>query len=176
MENLNSDNYSKILNSWINENKVKPSNLAKAMNCSVPTLDRLLKKHSYPTDEMIRQTVIMITVGFKKYSNMSKAEKETISEKIGSISGAGLGFASVSAVVGGLGTAGLSAAGIMSGLATAGGFLGGGAAVGVAVVAIVPFIAAGLGYGLIKGIKWTVADFNSKIEKIDPLWENNPIK
>lgn len=171
MENLNYDNYSKTLDTWIKENKLTLARVAKAINCSIPTLDRLLKKECYPTDEMIRQTVVMITIGFSKYSKMSNAQKETISEKIGTVSGAGLGFASVSAVVGSLGTAGLSGAGIMSGLATAGGFLGGGAAAGIAVVAVVPILAAGLGFGLIKGIKWTIADYNSKIEKNNARWE-----
>lgn len=173
MENLTRENFCEYLATWMAENKITISKVAKAMNCSIPSLNRLLKKNSYPTDETLRQTGIMIAVGFIKYSKMSNAEKETISEKIGSLSGAGLGFASVTAVVGTLGTAGLSAAGIMSGLATAGSLIGGGAVAGVAVVAIVPFVAAGLGYGLVKGIKWVVYNYNSKIEKIDSRWESN---
>lgn len=171
MQNLNSNNYSQSLNSWIKQNKVTLANIARAINCSIPTLNRLLKNHSYPTNEMLRQTGIMMTVGFAKYSKMSKAQKEKYSEGIGSVSGAGLGFASISAVVGSLGVGGLSGPGIMSGLATAGGFVGGGAAIGVAAIAVVPLVGAGLGYGLIKGIKWAISGYNSKIEKIDARWE-----
>ncbi|WP_423819677.1 hypothetical protein V5739_03595 [Salinimicrobium sp. TIG7-5_MAKvit] len=173
MENLKSENYSEYLNSWISKNEIKLPKIAKAINCSVPTLNRLLEKQNYPTDEMIRQTGIMMTVGFPKYSKMSDAEKEHFSEKLGSISGAGLGFASVSAVVGGLGTAGLSGAGIMSGLAAAGGIIGGGAAAGIAVVAAVPILTGIAGYGIVKGVKHLTYNYKSKIEKIDSRWETS---
>lgn len=173
MENIKSENYSEYLNSWITKNKIKLSKIAKAINCSVPTLNRLIKKQSYPSDEMIKQTGIMMTIGFPKFSKMSDAEKEQFSEKLGSISGAGLGFASVSAVVGGLGTAGLSGAGIMSGLAAAGGIIGGGAVVGIAVVAAVPILTGIAGYGIVKGVKHYTYDYKSKIEKIDAKWETS---
>ena len=171
MENLKPDNYSQYLNDWIIENEKKLSKIAKAINCSVPTLNRLLGKETYPTEEMIRQTGIMMSIGFTRYSKMSEAEKEQHSEKLGSVSGAGLGLASVSAIVGGLGSSGLSGAGIMSGLAASGGVIGGGAALGIGVVAAVPVLTGIAGYGIVKGVKYLTYDYKSKIDKIDPKWE-----
>lgn len=120
---------------------------------------------------MIKQTGILITLGFAKYSKLSYAEKEKYSEKIGTVSGAGLGFASITAVVSGLGTAGLSGAGIMSGLAAVGGFVSAGAAAGIVVVAAVPILTGIAGYGLIKGIKHCTGNYKQKSNLIDKRWE-----
>lgn len=70
-----------------------------------------------------------------------------------------------------MGTAGLSGAGIMSGLATIGGFVGAGAAAGIVVVAAVPILSGAAGYGLIKGIKHIIGNYNQKTVSIDKRWE-----
>lgn len=168
---ITKENYSQILKSYISQNKLELRKISKVIDCTIPTLERLLDNQSIPSDEMIKQTGILITLGFAKYSKLSNAEKEKYSEKLGTISGAGLGFASITAVVSGLGTAGLSGAGIMSGLAAVGGFVGAGAATGIVVVAAVPILTGIAGYGLIKGIKHLTGNYKQKAISIDKRWE-----
>ncbi|HXJ97605.1 MAG TPA: hypothetical protein VNJ50_02055 [Gelidibacter sp.] len=168
---ITKENYSQILESYISENKLEVRKISKVMDCTIPTLERLLKNQSIPSDEMIKQTGILIALGFVKYSKLSNTEKEKYSENLGVVSGAGIGFASITAVVSGLGTAGLSGAGIMSGLATIGGFVGAGAAAGTVVVAAVPILTGAAGYGLIKGIKHIIGNYNQKAVSIDKRWE-----
>nr|WP_315246641.1 hypothetical protein [uncultured Flavobacterium sp.] len=168
---INKENYSQILKSYISQNKLELRKISKVIGCSVPTLERLLDNQSIPSDEMIKQTGILVTLGFTKYSKLSNTEKEKYSERLGTVSGAGIGFASITAVVGGLGTAGLSGAGIMSGLAAVGGFVGAGAATGIVVVATVPILTGIAGYGLIKGIKHLTGNYRQKVISIDKRWE-----
>lgn len=168
---ITKENYSQILKSYISQNKLELRKISKVIDCSIPTLERLLDNQTIPSDEMIKQTGILITLGFAKYSKLSNAEKEKYSEKLGTLSGAGIGFASITAVVGGLGTAGLSGAGIMSGLAAVGGFVGAGAATGIVVVATVPILTGIVGYGLIKGIKHLTGNYKQKVISIDKRWE-----
>lgn len=71
-----------------------------------------------------------------------------LSEVISGAVGAGIGGAASFAALYGLGTAGLSAVGITSGLAAAGGVIGGGMAAGVFVLAAPVAILAGGGIAL----------------------------
>lgn len=71
-----------------------------------------------------------------------------ISDVLSGALGAGIGGAASFAALYGLGTAGLSAAGITSGLAAAGGIVGGGMAAGVFVLAAPLAILAGGGVAL----------------------------
>lgn len=171
MQNITSENYHQIFSEFVEKNKLNISKTAKALNCSVPTLERLLKNLTKPSEEMIKQTGILMVLGFDRYTKLTDAEKEKYSEKIGPLVGAGLGLASIPTIIGSLGTAGLSGAGIMSGLATAGGIIGGGAAAGIAVVAGGAILAGIAGYGLVKGIKFVVRDIKSKSEFKDNRWE-----
>lgn len=171
MERITPDNYSQVLKSFLSQNKLEVRKVSKAINCSISTLERLLNNQSTPTNEMIKQTGLLITLGFVKYSKLSNAEKEKFSERLGTVSGAGIGFASITAVVGWLGTAGLSGAGIMSGLAAIGGFVGAGAATGIVVVAAVPILTGIAGYGLIKGVKNLTGNYKQKDIVIDDHWE-----
>ncbi len=171
MEKITQENFSTILKAYIDSNKIEIKKLSKVIDCSIPTLDRLLNNQTIPSSEMIKQAGLLIVLGFSKYSKLSNTEKEKFSEKLGTISGAGIGFASITAVVSGLGTAGLSGAGIMSGLAAVGGFVGAGAAGGIVLVAGVPIIAAGAGYGLIKGIKYFTGNYKQNVISIDKRWE-----
>lgn len=168
---ITKENYSQILKSYISQNKLELRKISKVIDCTIPTLERLLNNQSIPSDEMIKQTGILITLGFTKYSKLSDAEKEKYSEKLGTVSGAGIGFASITAVVNGLGTAGLSGAGIMSGLAAVGGLVGAGAVTGIVVVAAVPILTGITGYGLIKGIKHLTGNYKQKSVSIDKRWE-----
>jgi hypothetical protein len=171
MSNINSENYHLVFSSYILENKLNISKIAIALNCSVPTLNRLLRNQSKPSEEMLKQTAILIIIGLEKYAKLSEAEKEKYSEKIGPLVGAGLGLASIPTIIGGLGTAGLSGAGIMSGLATAGAIVGGGAAAGIVVVGSGAVLAGIAGYSIVKGVKYAVRGFKIKQKNQDKRWE-----
>jgi hypothetical protein len=145
--------------------------IAKSIGCTISTLERLIEKTTVPTDEMLRQTEVLINLGFRKYSKLSRAEKEKISETIGSVSGGGVGFASISVVVSSLGTPGLSASGIASGLSTLGGVVGGGMTAGIAVVAVVPVAGLFAGFGVVKGAKYFVSEYRVGKESVDKKWE-----
>ena len=67
--------------------------------------------------------------------------------------GAGIGGACTFTALYGLGTVGLSAAGITSGLATAGALVGGGMTAGIFVLAAPVAISAGIGVGIANKIK-----------------------
>jgi len=120
---------------------------------------------------MLRQSAIMIELGFKSYSKLSVAEKEKISEILGVVGGGTVGIGAVTAAVSALGLAGLSAAGITSGLAALGAIIGGGMVAGLSVAAAIPLGVAALGYGTIKAVKATLESYKSGQEKIDPRWE-----
>ena len=160
-----------FLAAFIEENKLKVRNVAKAITCSEITLERIIAGKTVPSDEMIRQTGIMIELGFKSYSKLSKAEKEKISETIGAIGGGVLGFGGVTAAVSSLGIAGLSAAGITSGLSVLGGIVGGGMAAGIGVCAAIPIAVGAVGYALIKGIKALIDKQKLDDDRYDPFWE-----
>ncbi|WET03362.1 hypothetical protein P0R33_03285 [Flavobacterium sp. YJ01] len=171
MSNINSENYHVVFSTYIIENKLNVPKIALALNCSVSTLNRLLQNQSKPSEEMLKQTAILIVIGFEKYAKLSEAEKEKYSEKIGPLVGAGLGLASIPTIVGGLGTAGLSGAGIMSGLATAGAIVGGGAAAGIIVVGSGAVLAGIAGYSIVRGVKYAVSGFKVKRKNLDKRWE-----
>ncbi len=72
----------------------------------------------------------------------------SIPDVLGAVTGAGIGGALSFAALYGLGTVGLSAAGITSALATAGTIAGGGMVAGIAVLAAPVAILATAGYGI----------------------------
>lgn len=171
VERINESNFNRILNTYMKKNNLSTAKISKALCCSKPTLERLLMDKTIPTDEMIKQAGLLIAIGIKQYDKMSKADKEKYSETIGTISGAGLGFASISAVVSSFGIAGLSGPAIMSGLAAIGGYLGAGAIAGITVVAVIPVLTGIGGYALIKGIKKATGYVRQQDVKIDKRWE-----
>ena len=145
---ITKENFDVVLVEWMMKNSLNQIQVAKVVGCSKYTIQRLLQNESFPTSEMIKQAGLIIEIGYKRYSKLSKCEKEKFSETIGTVSGSGLGFASITAVVSTLGTAGLSGAGIMSGLAAA-------------------------GYGLIKGIKGMIRNYRANDLQFNTKWEMN---
>ncbi len=117
------------------------------------------------------QVGILIGIGYEKYQKLSDAEKETISEKIGTVSAGVVGFGTITAAISASGIAGLSAAGITSGLAAIGAIVGGGMTAGVAVLAAIPIAAAATGYGIIKGVKYLFSQHKLNSKAIDSKWE-----
>jgi hypothetical protein len=116
---------------------------------------------------MLRQGGFMMEIGFQRYSRLSSAEKEKISEIIGSVGGGAVGFASITAAVGTLGSSGLSAAGISSGLAALGGSMVG----GILVAAAIPAAAGAAGYGIVKGVKYGAGEYKLRRKQHDIRWE-----
>lgn len=172
MDELTRHNFGATLYNFAKSEKTSLDSFAKAIGCSKKSMQRLTTARSYPSDDMLKQGAILLTIGYTKYANLSEAEKEKISEKIGAVGGGVLGLGSVTAVVGALGTAGLSAAGIASGLAALGAVVGGGMAAGITVAATFPIAAGAAGYGLVKGIKAVTERYNTADkDQIDPKWE-----
>ncbi len=172
MDSISRENFVDLLGVFIEENKLSTKKVAKAIGCSEMTLTRLILGKTLPTDEMLKQTGLMMGIGFKKYSKLSEAEKEKISEMMGTVGGGVVGFASITAAISVLGTtAGLSAAGITSGLAALGAVAGGGMVAGVTVAAAIPIATGVAGYGLIKLIKGGAGELQVNMKNINKKWE-----
>jgi hypothetical protein len=171
MNQLTPDNSRLLLAAFIEENDLNVRQVSKAIGCSESTLVRILAARSLPSDEMIKQIGIMIELGFVSYSKLSNAQKERISESIGTLGGGILGFGSITAVVSSLGFSGLSAAGITSGLAALGTVVSGGMAAGIIVAAAIPIAAGAAGYAIIKGVKYLANEWQLNVTDIDEHWE-----
>jgi len=171
MENINKENFAKILGTWISKEKLELKKVAKVIGCSTSTLNRLVQNKTYPTDESLKQTAVLIELGYKSYSKLSSSQKEKISETIGAVGGGGIAFASITAIISTLGYAGLGAAGIVSGLATLGGIIGGGMLSGILIAAALPVAGIVAGFGLIKGIKYLTSEYKVSVDEIDKKWE-----
>lgn len=177
MNAISRDNFRSLLSAFIDKEAVRPRKTAARIGCSEATFCRVLSGETLPSDKMLKQGAIMFELGFKRFSKLSKAEREKISEALGTVGGGTLGFASITATVSTLGTVtGLSAAGISSGLTALGGLVSGGMAAGVAVAAAIPVAAAGSGYGIIKGVKALIRRHKLNKKGFDPVWEFSPIK
>lgn len=171
MNQITQDNSGLLLAAFIKENDLTVRQVSKAIGCSEATLNRILVTRSLPSDEMIKQIGIMIELGFLAYSKLSNAQKERISESIGTVGGGILGFGSITAVVSSLGVSGLSAAGITSGLAVLGTMVSGGMAAGIVVVAALPIATGAAGYAIIKGVKYLANEWKLNVTDIDEHWE-----
>lgn len=175
MNEINQENFAALLSTFIGQNFLSVRRVASVLNCSEATLARLLARTTLPTDEMLRQSALLIEIGFARYRKLSKAEREKLSESLASVGGGTVGFASVTAVVSALGSVGgLSAAGIVSGLAAMGSIVGGGMMAGVAIAAAMPMAAAGAGYGIVCAAKNFAAKRRLNQETLDAYWEIFP--
>jgi hypothetical protein len=169
---ITEENCRLLLAAFIEQNRITVPRVCRAVGCSTATLGRLLSFASLPTAEFMKQIGIMIGIGIDKYEKLSSAEKEKISEVIGTGSATAFGFAGITAAVSASGTvAGLSAAGISSGLYAIGALVGGGMAAGVVVAAAIPLAAGAAGYATIKGVKFFFSEREVSSEKINPRWE-----
>lgn len=164
-------NFRLLLAAFIEREDATIRQVAKAISCSDATLTRVLIGRTLPTDELMKQGGVMFELGFERYSKLSASERETISEKIGATGGGVLGFGSITAAIGALGLPGFSAAGITSGLAALGGIVGGGMVVGVSVAAAIPLAVGAVGYAVIKGVKYFVAEMQLNSTELDVRWE-----
>lgn len=174
-EKLTKENLPVFLSAFLEKNTVSTSKVAKSIGCTAPTLNRIIAGESFATNELLKQCGILFEIGFERFDKLSSAEKEKISESIGTVGAAGVGFASISSAISVMGTAGLSAVGITSGLSALGALVGGGMIAGVAVAASIPIAAGALGYGLMKGIKSVFSDIQVSNENFDSKWEQKVV-
>jgi transcriptional regulator with XRE-family HTH domain len=146
--------------------------LAAILGVSESTIKRLESESTKPTKDFMLMLAALCIIGKEKYSKMSEADKEKISEIITSAGGAAVGVgASIAAISASGAVAGLSAAGITSGLAA----IGGGAMLGgIAVVACVPIAAGAAGYGLVKAIKKLCEANRLDCKEVDDRYEITP--
>jgi hypothetical protein len=170
---FNEHNCRLLLAAFMEQASISVPRFSKAAGCSMATTGRILAATTLPTPRFIRQVGILMSIGIDQYETLTAAQKEKISEAIGSGGGAVVGFASISAAVSASGAvAGLSAAGITSGLASIGTLVGGGMVAGVAVAAAIPLAAGAAGYGIIKGVKYFFAQRELNSDELSPEWES----
>lgn len=170
-QKINKRNLGVLLNEFIKANELDVRALARSIGCSQKTLERIVNVETYPTERMLKQCGLLIYMGFDEYKKLSKAQREKITEKFGVVSGGGIGFASIGAVISTLGIPGLAASGITSGLASLGSIVYGGMVAGVSVAAAIPVAGALAGYGLIKTIKKSTENYKLNKKDIDLVWE-----
>ncbi len=170
------ENFHLLLQKFLKENSLTVDEVSKAIDCPRSSIDRILLEQTKPSDRMMKQAGIMFALGFKDYKSLSSKKKEKISESIGSIGGGVLGFGAISSAISASGIAGLAGgAAITSGLAGLGTLIGGGMAAGVAVAAAIPLAGVGVGYGVVKGVKYFVGNKKRSKTGLDPIWEK-PLK
>lgn len=144
--NVNKQNIINLIEDFKEKNKIDNSKLALIIGHKTSYIEKILLAPENADDEFLKQFAILSQYGIGKYEKLTKSEKEKISEKIGAITMTGISLGSIATIVSGLGISGLSGAGIMSGLATIGGIVGGGALVGISIIATTPILAGTIGY------------------------------
>lgn len=171
-EEITRENLADFLTAYLTKNNVSIENIAKSFGCSKATIERIIKKETYPTDNLLKQCAILFAIEYKLYKKLSKADKEKISEKIGAVGGGVLGFGGITAAISASGTViGLSAAGITSGLSGIGALVGGGMVAGATAVAAIPIAIGTVGYGLTKGVKTIITHYKLNNKEINNYWE-----
>lgn len=171
-KNLTVQNTKLALADFMEKEKLSVKDVAKALGCPVPVIGRILCGVTWPSETLLKRCHTMFEIGYKDYKKLSEANKEKISELVGTVGSAGLGVGVSLSAVSALGaTVGLSGPGIMSGLAALGAIAGGGAAAGVAVAAAIPVAVATGGYLIVKGVKYSISEAQLKAEKFEPRWE-----
>jgi hypothetical protein len=171
MDKFPSGQWAALLAAFLEKEKVTPRRAANAIGCAGATMKRLLVSKTKPSSEMLKQSALMMEIGFKRYKKLTQAEKEKFSEAVGTISGGALGFAAVTAAVSTLGISGLSAVGVSTGLYALGVVVGGGMVAGISVAAAIPIAAGALGFGIIVAVKKGAEKHRLDKETYDPFWE-----
>ena len=170
MNTLTRDSFATDFAGFLNAEKLEARKVAAVIGCSAPTLDRLFKSESKPSDEMLRQAALLKELKFEKYAGLSESQKSELARNItvgaSGVAGVGASVAAVSAA----GIAGLGVTGITSGLAAIGGTMLG----GLFVVAAIPLAVAGAGYGIYKGVQYVIDERALDDVAFNPKWELPP--
>ena len=112
------------------------------------------KDMNFQSVDALQQVVNVVNEASAALIDKSRTIRESsIPEVLGGVLGAGIGGVGSFAALDGLGTVGLSAAGITSGLAAAGSIVGGGMVAGVFVLAAPAVVLAAGGVGLASHLK-----------------------
>lgn len=112
------------------------------------------KDMNFQSVDALQQVVNVVNEASAALNDKSRTIRESsIPEVLGGALGAGIGGVGSFAALYGLGTVGLSAAGITSGLAAAGSIVGGGMVAGVFVLAAPAVVLAAGGVGLASHLK-----------------------
>lgn len=169
---LTKENFHELLGYFMEKEKLTTSQVANAIDCPKSSIDRVLSNSTKPSEEMLKQGGAMMEIGFSRYKKLNNAEKEKISESIGTVGGGVLGFGAISSAISASGIAGLSGgAAFTSGLAGLGGLVGGGMIAGVTLAAAIPVAGLAAGYGMVKGIKAIIKHRKQIKKNSDPNWE-----
>src|SRR6266480_3134024 len=113
MNSLTRETFPLLFNEFKKTNNLQSRQIGQAIGCSKATVDRLMASETLPSDEMLKQGGVLMELGIKRYSKLTASERENLSEAIGTVGGGAVGFGSITAAVGSLGSvAGLSGAGI----------------------------------------------------------------
>lgn len=75
-------NYFIFLTTHIKHEKLSSKQVAKVIGCSTPTVKRLADGEFWPTDEMLKQSVVMFEIGIDRYGRLTKPEREKAAEAI----------------------------------------------------------------------------------------------
>ena len=171
MDVLTPENLPVLLADFLERSGVSVNACARALTCSESTLRRLLDSQTLATEYALKQVHIMMVMGHDRFCTLSRAERESISEKVGTTGGSLLGLGAISGTVSSLGVTGLSASGITSGLASLGGLVGGGMIAGVVLASTIPLAGAVAGYGVVKLTKHLILTHRLNDTDINPTWE-----
>ena len=170
-EAITRENFRALLVAFMEKNDLSVKKVAKAITCSIATLNRLILGKTLPSNEMLKQVGTMFGLGFERFSKLTNDDKENISEAIGAVGGGILGFGTITGAISSLGVSGVSAVGISTGLAALGGLVGGGMVTGVSVAAVIPIGVGAIGYGIVKAVKVYWENHQIDQEGYDPFWE-----
>lgn len=153
---------------WLS-GKISKREIARVIGVSEATIRRLEAGGTEPTNEFMSRIAAICVIGISKFGKLKEAEKEKVSDALGTAGGVIAGIGGALGAVSAAGTvAGLSAAGMTSGLAAIG---GGAMLTGIGVVAAIP-VAAGLaGLGFVKAIKKICEANKLDCNEVDGKWE-----
>lgn len=82
MDLITQENFAETLCAFMSENDCSAKQYAKAIGCSIATVNRLLQQETRPSDDMLKQSGMLMTMGIDRYSNISSKEKEKITDQI----------------------------------------------------------------------------------------------
>ena len=179
MDEITRDNCHAVLSRFCEENNIEAEQVAEAIGCPKASIIRIMTQQTLPSDEMLKEVGIMATLGIERYTSLSDAEREKLSESLGTVGGGVVGLGSVVAAVSALGTVGgLSGAGITSGLAALGSLgslltLGvvSPMVAGIAVAGALPVAFGGLGYLVVRTVSDKAKGMKLRQTDIDEHWE-----
>lgn len=171
MDKVTRGNYNELMVIFLQDSKVSLRQVAKAIGCTEITLNRLIAKITVPSDEMLRQTGIMLELGYKSYAKLAEYERKNIMESIGIFGGVALGFGMMTGFITDLTYGGVSSESLISGLEELGALFGSDILIGMGIAVSVIALTGITGYGIAKALKTGITNAKSNKNRIDERWE-----